>query len=215
MHPAPQSLLEIAKGIPKAWKKNRKRPSWSLAADSRRTRFVGLCLYAQNPFTPLKNDCQYKHGCAELVWENEWYDCNRDRASDIEDILKDEAAWIVGVLFELHTEGGSYYRSDHFNLPKVGIPKTWSSWGYGSGCDQGRKRLRRKNEGRIIQPMITIAPSESMKSSLTFWWNRGRPQVAILFLVGKPESPLCRRHQMERGSRIQKLFVKEKKIKWF
>ena len=43
--------------------------------------------------------------------------------SDLEDILKEEVQKTNRVIsFDVHPEAGSYYRSDHFNFAKVGIP---------------------------------------------------------------------------------------------
>jgi Zn-dependent M28 family amino/carboxypeptidase len=50
--------------------------------------------------------------------------------SDPEDVLKEEVSKVNRVItFDSHPEAGSYYRSDHFNFAKVGVPalyiKVW------------------------------------------------------------------------------------------
>ena len=50
--------------------------------------------------------------------------------NDLEDYLIEEATKANReISFELHPEAGSYYRSDHFNFAKVGVPALYTSSG--------------------------------------------------------------------------------------
>jgi Zn-dependent M28 family amino/carboxypeptidase len=63
--------------------------------------------------------------------------------NDLEDILREEVEKAGRVLaFETHPEAGYYYRSDHFNFAKVGIPALYIKRGVeviGKGAEYGEK----------------------------------------------------------------------------
>ena len=102
--------------------------------------------------------------------------------NDLEDILKEEAEKAGRVLaFETHPEAGYYYRSDHFNFAKVGIPALYTKRGVdviGKGSafgEQLEEEYRQKHYHR---------PSDEYDSK-TMTFEGGIDDLKILFLVGK------------------------------
>jgi len=81
---------------------------------------------------------------------------------------------------EAHPEAGSYYRSDHFNFAKVGIPALDCSSGIdvvGKGKDFGKQQKDDYTKNRYHRP------SDQWDTTWTF--NGGLRDMQLLFMVGK------------------------------
>ena len=91
----------------------------------------GSAYYAQNPVYPIAKTV------ANINMDGlNWYGKTKDvivlgkGQSDLEDILNEEATKTGRYLaFDTHPEAGYYYRSDHFNFAKVGVPALYISSG--------------------------------------------------------------------------------------
>ena len=93
----------------------------------------GSAYYAQNPVYPAGKTV------ANINMDGlNWYGKTKDLIivgqgqSELEDYLREEAAKVNRIITpEVHPEAGYYYRSDHFNFAKAGIPALYT----GSGVD--------------------------------------------------------------------------------
>ena len=68
----------------------------------------------------------------------------------LEDYLADAAKGVKpNIAFETHPEAGYYYRSDHFNFAKIGVPALYTS----SGNEViGRIKATARRKTKSIQP---------------------------------------------------------------
>lgn len=127
---ATAGLLELARGF-KSMKVQPERTIIFLAVTAEEQGLWGSAYYAQNPVYPLANTL------ANINMDGlNYYGKTKDilvvgrGQNELEDILKEEAEKSGRrVDFELKPEAGSYYRSDHFNFAKVGVPALYTSNG--------------------------------------------------------------------------------------
>jgi len=101
--------------------------------------------------------------------------------SDLEDYLKEEAEKTGRYIsYDVHPEAGSYFRSDHFNFAKVGIPALYAK----SGIDVPGKG---KEYGKQISDDYTAhhyhRPSDQIDATWTF--EGGIEDLKLIFQVGK------------------------------
>jgi len=102
--------------------------------------------------------------------------------SELEEYLKEEAEKAGRELaFESHPEAGYYYRSDHFNFAKVGIPALYTSKGIeviGKDRAYGEKADAEYREKNYHRPSDEYNPE-------TWTFEGGIEDLKLLFLVGK------------------------------
>jgi Zn-dependent M28 family amino/carboxypeptidase len=118
------ALLEIARALSKA-KPAPKRTILFMAVTAEEQGLLGSQHYAENPLYPLEKTLANINTDANLpLWGR-----TRDviviglGASDLDDYLRDAAKEQDRTLSpDAEPEKGSYYRSDHFNFAKVGVP---------------------------------------------------------------------------------------------
>ena len=123
-------LLELARAF-KAMKTRPERTVVILAVTAEEQGLWGSAWYAQNPVYPAVKTL------ANINMDGlNWYGKTKDfivvgrGQNDLEDYLKEEAEKQGRTIsFEAHPEAGSYYRSDHFNFAKAGIPALYTSNG--------------------------------------------------------------------------------------
>ncbi|MEI9943730.1 MAG: M28 family metallopeptidase [Chitinophagaceae bacterium] len=128
---ATAGLLELARGF-KNMKTPPERTIVFLSVTAEEQGLWGSAYYAQNPVYPLNKTL------ANINMDGlNWYGKTKDfivvgrGQNDLEDYIKEEATKADRVIsFELHPEAGSYYRSDHFNFAKVGVPALYTSNGF-------------------------------------------------------------------------------------
>jgi Zn-dependent M28 family amino/carboxypeptidase len=116
-------LLEIARAF-KSMKNPPERTIVLLAVTAEEQGLQGSAYYAQNPVYPAKTTV------AEINIDGlTWYGPTKDLVvvgegqNELEDYLKEEMSKVNREIdFEPHPEAGYYYRSDHFNFAKAGIP---------------------------------------------------------------------------------------------
>ncbi|MEO8402955.1 MAG: M28 family metallopeptidase [Chitinophagaceae bacterium] len=144
---ATAGLLELAR----AFKKTKPaRTIIFLSVTAEEQGLWGSAYYAQNPIYPAAKTL------ANINMDGlNWYGKTTDLIvvgqgqNELEDYLKEEAAKVNRTIaFESRPEAGSYYRSDHFNFAKVGIPALYT----GSGIDVIGKE---KGYGKQVEDEFT------------------------------------------------------------
>lgn len=179
---ATAGLLELARGF-KSMKTKPERTIVLLSVTAEEQGLWGSAYYAQNPVYPAAKTL------ANINMDGlNWYGKTRDiivvgrGQNDLEDYLREEAAKFDRTIsFEAHPEAGSYYRSDHFNFAKAGIPALYTSSGIeviGKDPGYGKKmedEYTAKNYHR---------PSDEYEASS--WVLDGAiDDLQLLFLVGR------------------------------
>jgi Zn-dependent M28 family amino/carboxypeptidase len=120
--------------------------------------------------------------------------------SDLEDYLQ-EAATKAGrhISYETHPEAGYYYRSDHFNFAKVGIPALYTERGIdviGKGKEYGEQLDREYNEQRYHRPADNYdAATWTMEGAIA--------DLQLLFQVGKRLSFETKMAEWKQGSEFK------------
>jgi len=100
----------------------------------------------------------------------------------LEDYLKEAIEKTGGYLsFDTHTEAGYYYRSDHFNFAKVGIPALFANNGVdvvGKGKEYGEKLENEYTSKNYHQPSDNYDPKT--------WTGDGAiNDLKLLFTIGR------------------------------
>lgn len=138
---ATAGLLEIARGF-KNMKVKPERSIVFLAVTAEEQGLWGSDYYAQNPVYPI-NKTVANINMDVLNWFGKTKDVVvvGQGQSDLEDILAEEVKKVGRVItFDSRPQAGSYYRSDHFNFAKVGVPALYMKYGssvIGKGADYG------------------------------------------------------------------------------
>lgn len=136
-------LLEMAR-VFKNMKAKPERTVVFLAVTAEEQGLLGSAYYAENPIYPVNKTV------ANINMDGlNRFDPTKDMVvvgqgqSELEDYLKEAIEKTGGYLsFDTHTEAGYYYRSDHFNFAKVGIPALFANNGVdviGKGKEYGEK----------------------------------------------------------------------------
>lgn len=127
---ATAGLLELARGF-KSLHTKPERTIIFLSVTAEEQGLWGSAYYSQNPVYPVTKTV------ANINMDGlNWYGKTKDiivvgqGQSELEDLLKEEAAKMDRIIsYEIHPEAGYYYRSDHFNFAKVGIPALYTNSG--------------------------------------------------------------------------------------
>lgn len=154
-----------------------------LAVTAEEQGLLGSAYYAENPVYPV----------AKTVANINMDGLNRFEAtkdivivgegqSDLEDYLKEAVEKTGGYIsYDSHPEAGYYYRSDHFNFAKVGIPALYVSTGVdviNKGKAFGQKLEDDYTEKNYHQPSDSYDPQ-------TWTMNGAINDLKWLFQVGK------------------------------
>lgn len=178
---ATAGLLELARAF-KSMKTKPERTIVLLSVTAEEQGLWGSAYYANNPVYPVNKTL------ANINMDGlNWYGKTKDiivvgkGQNDLEDYLKEEATKVNReIAFEAHPEAGSYYRSDHFNFAKVGVPALYTS----SGIEVIGKE---EGYGKKMEDEYTAnnyhAPSDQYS---TGWVLDGAIEdLVLLFQVGK------------------------------
>ena len=175
-------LIELARAF-KSLKVQPERTIIMLAVTAEEQGLWGSAYYAQNPVYPVAKTVANINIDGLNPFES-----TRDiitvgqGQSELEDYLKTEAEKAGRILaFERHPEAGYYYRSDHFNFAKVGIPALYTSRGVnviGKEDGYGDKADAEYRDKHYHRPS-----DEYDAASWTF--AGGVDDLKLLFLVGK------------------------------
>lgn len=153
---ATAGLLELARAFG-SLKTKPERTIIFLSVTAEEQGLWGSAWYAQNPVYPIDKTV------ANINMDGlNWYGKTKDiivvgeGQSNLEDYLKEEAAKVDRVIsYEVHPEAGSYYRSDHFNFAKVGVPALYTSSGIdviGKEAGYGKKMEDEYTEKHYHRP---------------------------------------------------------------
>lgn len=174
-------LLEIARAF-KGLKTPPERTVIFLSVTAEEQGLLGSAYYAQHPIYPVNKTV------AELNMDVlNAYEKTKDIVitgagqSELEDVLAEEAKGqgrYIGP--EPNPEGGHYFRSDHFNFAKAGVPALDASGGIdvvGKDKAYGQKLKDEYNDKHYHQPSDEYDPNWTFEGGLQ--------DLQLLFLVGK------------------------------
>lgn len=174
-------LLELARAF-KSMKTKPERTIVILSVTAEEQGLWGSAYYAQNPVYPADKTLANINmdGLGRFEKTKDVIIVGKGQ-SDMEDILKEEAEKMGRyVTYEVHPEAGSYFRSDHFNFAKVGIPALYTGEGIdvvGKGKEYGKKIDEEYTEKHYHRP------SDQIDDTWTF--QSGIEDLKLLFQVGK------------------------------
>lgn len=179
---ATAGLLELARGF-KSLKAKPARTIIFLAVTAEEQGLWGSAWYAQNPVYPAAKTLANINmdGLSPFEKTKDIIVVGRGQ-SELEDYLQ-QAAEKAGryVAFENHPEAGYYYRSDHFNFAKVGIPSLYTERGIdveGKGKEYGEKMQQEYEEKHYHRP-------SDQYDAATWTFAGGLEDLKLLFQVGK------------------------------
>lgn len=204
---ATAGLLELARGF-KMMKTKPERTIVFLSVTAEEQGLWGSAYYANNPVYPINKTL------ANINMDGlNWYGKTSDfiivgrGQNDLEDILKEEAAKVNRTIsFEAHPEAGSYYRSDHFNFAKVGVPALYTSNGIeiiGKEAGLGKKLEEEYTEKNYHRPSDEYDPA-------TWKLDGAIDDLKLLFQVGKNLAFTSQWPGWKEGSEFKK--VREKSL---
>lgn len=199
-------LIELARAF-KSMKVQPERSIIILAVTAEEQGLWGSAYYAQNPVYPTSKTVANINIDGLNPFEK-----TRDiiivgeGQSELEEYLK-EAAEKVGrvIAFENHPEAGYYYRSDHFNFAKVGIPALYTSNGIdviGKEPGYGEKRNAEYTEKNYHRPSDEF-------DAATWSFEGGIDDLKLFFQVGKRLAFEEKMPQWKNGSEFKG--IREKK----
>ncbi len=175
-------LLEIAKGF-KAMKNKPKRSIIFLSVTAEEQGLWGSAYYAQNPIYPIENTvANLNIDFINVFGRMKDVTVIGIGQSELEDYLREEAAKQGRYLAaEPNPVIGLYFRSDHFNFAKVGVPALFTGNGIEhleKGKEYGKQLEVEYTKNRYHQPADEYNPGE--------WDLSGAEEDAkLLFQVGK------------------------------
>jgi Zn-dependent M28 family amino/carboxypeptidase len=162
-------LIEIARAF-KALPKPPRRSILFLSVTAEEKGLIGSKYYAENPIYPLEKTV----AAINMDGLNQWGP-TRDITvvglgnSTLDDVLKQAAAEKKRVLRpDPEPEKGFYYRSDHFNFAKVGVPALDPNDGIsfiGKPADWGRKKRDEYTEHDYHKPSDEIKPDWNLSGA--------------------------------------------------
>ncbi|RYG39701.1 MAG: M28 family peptidase, partial [Chitinophagaceae bacterium] len=102
--------------------------------------------------------------------------------SELEDILKEEAGKAGrSISYEVNPEAGLYYRSDHFNFAKVGVPALYTNHGVeviGQNKEYGRNIIADYTNNSYHAPSDEYDPN-------TWKLDGAIDDLQLMFRVGR------------------------------
>ena len=178
---ATAGLIELAR----AFKNSKTKPDRTiifLAVTAEEQGLWGSAWYAQNPVYPAENTVANINmdGLNNLGKAKDIIIIGQGQ-SELEDILKEVADDLDReISFDTHPEAGYYYRSDHFNFAKVGIPSLYTGSVIdiiGKGKDYGRQKDEEYTGQHYHRPSDEFNENYNVEGSIE--------DLKLLFLVGK------------------------------
>jgi Zn-dependent M28 family amino/carboxypeptidase len=149
-------LLEMARAF-KNMKAKPERTIVFLAVTAEEQGLLGSAFYSENPIYPVNKTVANINmdGLNRFGKTNDMVVVGQGQ-SELEDYLKEAIEKTGGYLsFDTHTEAGYYYRSDHFNFAKVGIPALFANNGVdvvGKGKEYGESLENEYTSKNYHQP---------------------------------------------------------------
>ncbi len=203
---ATAGLLELARAFTHL-KDKPDRTVVLLAVTAEEQGLWGSAWYAQNPVYPAAKTV------ANINMDGlNYYGTTRDiivvgqGQNELEDYLKEEAARTGRVIaYESHPEAGFYYRSDHFNFAKVGIPALYTESGtqvIGKDENYGKKKGEEYTEKNYHRPSDEYDPN-------TWVLDGAIEDLKLFFQVGLRAANTTTWPQWKEGSEFKA--IREKK----
>lgn len=199
-------LIELARAF-KSMKVQPERTIILLAVTAEEQGLWGSAYYAQNPIYPAsKTVANINIDGLNPFEKTKDIIIVGEGQSELEEYLK-EAAEKAGrvIAFENHPEAGYYYRSDHFNFAKVGVPALYTSNGIdviGKEAGYGEKREKEYTEKHYHRPSDEF-------DSATWTFEGGLDDLKLFFQVGKRLAFEEKMVQWKNGSEFKA--IREKK----
>ena len=199
-------LIELTRAF-KSLKVQPERTIILLAVTAEEQGLWGSAYYAQNPIYPTSKTVANINidGLNPFEKTKDIIIVGKGQ-SELEEYLK-EAAEKAGrvIAFENHPEAGYYYRSDHFNFAKVGVPALYTSNGIdviGKEAGYGEKREAEYNAKHYHRPSDEF-------DSATWTFEGGLDDLKLFFQVGKRLAFEEKMVQWKEGSEFKA--IREKK----
>lgn len=194
-------LLELAR-VFKGLKTPPERTIVFLSVTSEEQGLLGSKYYTENPiYAPEKTVANINIDGLNAYEKTKDIVVIGQGQSELEDYLKEEVEKNGGYLtFESHPEAGLFYRSDHFNFAKIGIPALFMGSGIdveGKGKDYGNKLEEDYNTNRYHRPADNYDPSWTFEG--------GMHDLKLLFSLGKRLAYGNEWPQWKSGSEFKKL----------
>lgn len=175
-------LLELARAF-KTMKTKPERTIIFLSVTAEEQGLLGSKYYAENPVYPVdKTVANINMDGLNRFTKTKDIIVIGEGQSELEDYLKEAVEKTGGYIsFDTHPEAGSYYRSDHFNFAKVGVPALYTKTGIdviGKGKAYGQKIHDDYTDHNYHQPSDNYdAATWPMEGAIS--------DLKLLFLVGR------------------------------
>jgi Zn-dependent M28 family amino/carboxypeptidase len=178
---ATAGLIQLAKAF-NSMKEKPERTIIFLSVTAEEQGLWGSAYYAQNPVYPAnKTVANINMDGLNIVGRTKDIIIVGRGQSDLEDYLKDAAIKLDrDIAFEQHPEAGYYYRSDHFNFAKVGIPALYTSSGIdviGKGKEFGKQKEEEYTQLHYHRPSDEYTAEWNLEGAID--------DLKLLFVVGK------------------------------
>lgn len=198
-------LLELARAF-KSMKTPPERTVVFLSVTSEEQGLLGSQYYAENPIYPAdKTVANINLDGLNAYGKTKDIVVIGQGQSELEDYLKEEIEKTGGyVAYESHPEAGLFYRSDHFNFAKIGVPAIFTGSGIdvvGKGKEYGKKLEDDYTSKNYHQPSDNYDPNWTMEGGIS--------DLKLLFLVGKRMAFSDKWPQWKSGSEFKN--IREKK----
>ena len=176
------ALIELARAF-KAMNPKPERTIVLLAVTAEEQGLLGSQYYAENPVYPANKTLANINidGLNQFEPTNDMIIIGEGQ-SDLEELLK-SVLETKGrtIAFDEHKEAGYYYRSDHFNFAKIGIPALYTETGIdviGKGKEYGKKLQKTYTDNHYHRPSDEF-------DAATWTMNGGMQDLQALFEVGQ------------------------------
>jgi len=176
------ALLEVARAF-KSLPEKPERTVIFLAVTAEEQGLLGSAYYAQHPVYPLaKTVANLNIDVVNTYGPTRDITYSGKGQSDLEDYLGDEAkAKGRYIAPEDHPEAGHYFRSDHFNFARAGVPSLTADGGVddvNKGKEFGKQKHDEYTARRYHQPA-------DQYDAATWDLTGGLQDIELVFLVGK------------------------------
>jgi len=175
-------LLELARAF-KSMQTKPERTIIFLSVTAEEQGLLGSKYYAENPVYPVdKTVANINMDGLNRYTKTKDIIVIGEGQSELEEYLKEEVEKTGGYIsFDTHPEAGYYYRSDHFNFAKVGIPALFTSTGIdviGKDKVYGQKLKDDYTDNNYHQPSDNYdAATWAMEGAIS--------DLKLLFLLGR------------------------------
>jgi len=198
---ATAGLIQLAKAF-KSLQTKPDRTIIFLSVTAEEQGLWGSAYYAQNPIYPAnKTVANINMDGLNNVGKTKDIIIVGQGQSDLEDYLKDAAKKMDRYTsYETHPEAGYYYRSDHFNFAKVGIPALYTARGIdviGKEKDFGKEKEDEYRDKHYHRPSDEINSDWNLDGAIE--------DLKLLFMVGKRIASEEKWPGWKEGSEFKKL----------